>query len=59
MEKEIALTNSKKAIAVTKKLHVANNILTMQIVLAKQIFDIETGKLLVKNHKFKEKERNG
>ena len=29
MEKEIALTNSKKAIAVTKKLHVANNILTM------------------------------
>ena len=24
--------------------------------LAKHIFDIETGKLLVKNHKFKEKE---
>ena len=50
-EKEIALTNSMKTITFKKKWFIINNIIPQSrwIVLNKQIFEIETGKLLVKN----------
>ena len=52
IEKEIALFKSKKTIAFTKQLQTTNNIIPQcrWFGLALQIFEIEIGILLVKNH---------
>ena len=51
IEKEVALTNPVKTIVFTKKWYVINSTIAQPkwIVLVKQIFEIETGMLLVEN----------
>ena len=50
IEKEITFTNSEKIIAFTKKWHIINNTVPWYrwFMLAQKIFNIETGKLLLK-----------